>query len=164
MIYKNILGYEFKYDEEAEILFRKSKKNNKWKNCNEIKPHPDGYTRIGLVIDNESKLFSLHRIVYMMFNDFDYHDSLMIDHRDNKNPKNNSISNLKAVTRTQNNQNTKRVGVSKRILKRKKGNIYISWVTSYSLDGKRIQKSFKSRDEALFWRESKINQYYYLGK
>ena len=146
MINKNILGSEFKYDIENDILYRKSKINNKWKNCNEIKPASNGYTRIGLVIDNENKKFYLHRIVYMMFNDFDYHDPLIIDHRDNKNPKNNSISNLKAVTRTQNNQNTKRVGVSKRILKRKKGNIYISWVTSYSLDGKRIQKSFKSRD------------------
>ena len=164
MIYKNILGYEFKYDEEADILFRKSKQSNKWKNCNEIKPNSRGYTQINLTIENEAKMFYLHRIVYMMFNDFDYHDSLMIDHRDNKNPKNNSISNLKAVTRTQNNQNTKRVGVSKRIEKRKNGNFYISWRACYSLDGKQIQKSFKSRDDADFWRKSKINQYYYLGK
>ena len=164
MINKNIFGYEFKYDIENDILYRKSKINNKWKNCNEIKPASNGYTRIGLVIDNENKKFYLHRIVYMMFNDFDYHDPLIIDHRDNKNPKNNSISNLKAVTRTQNCQNTKSIGVSKRIVKRKNGNIDIYWRANYSLNGKLIEKSFKTRDEALFWRKSKINQYYYLGK
>ena len=163
MIYKNIFGYEFKYDIENDILYRKSKINNKWKNCNEIKPASNGYTRIGLVIDNENKKFYLHRIVYMMFNDFDYHDPLEIDHRDKKNPKNNSISNLKAVTRTQNCQNTKSIGVYKRIVKRN-GNIYISWGASYSLNGKKIQKIFKSRDDALIWRKSKIEKYYYLGK
>ena len=163
MIYKNILGTEFKYDIENDILYRKHKQSNKWKNCNEIKPRPDGYTNISLRIENEEKLFLLHRIVYMMFNDFEYHDPLMIDHRDNKNPKNNRISNLKAVTRTQNCQNTKSIGVHKKIVKGKNGNIYIYWIASYSLDGKEIRKVFKNETLAHVWRKMKVEKNYYQG-
>ena len=117
MINKNIFGYEFTYDIETDILYRKCKKSKKWLNCNLLKPDSNGYTRIGLIIDNKKKFFLLHRIVYIMFNDFDYHDPLVIDHRDNKNPKNNSISNLNAVTKQQNSQNSKSIGVYKRINK-----------------------------------------------
>ena len=164
MIYKNIFGYEFQYDTEEDILYRKSKKTKKLFNCFKLVPNKDGYTGIGLTIDKKLKHFKLHRIVYMMFNDFEYHDPLIIDHRDRKNPKNNSIANLKAVTREQNNQNTNSIGVSKQILKNKNGKVFIYWKSSFYLDGKKIQKSFKSRNFAVWWRNIKINQHYYLGK
>jgi len=67
-----------------------------------------GYMRTSLVTDkNETKSFSVHRLVYQSFNDTSISSNIMIDHID-RNRVNNNINNLREVSVTENNNNRNR--------------------------------------------------------
>ena len=101
---KNILGIEFKYEDDK--MYRKFK--TKWSCCSDVKPNNKGYIPIGI----NKKRYLLHRIIYKYFNeDFDITDTSynnFIDHID-IDPTNNKIENLRLATRSQNNRNQKKI-------------------------------------------------------
>ena len=97
---KNILGCDFKYEEDK--LYRKLK--TKWTCCNDNKSDNSGYIRINI----NKKMYLLHRIIYKYFNeDWDINDNPrknQIDHI-NINSLDNRIENLRVVNHSQNNRN-----------------------------------------------------------
>ena len=99
---KNILGADFKYEEDK--MYRFDKRNNKWNCCNDIKVNDNGYIPIGI----NKKKYLLHRIIYKYHNEeWDITDNSKnnsIDHKD-INPLNNKIENLRVVNHSQNKRN-----------------------------------------------------------
>ena len=98
---KNILGYDFKYEDDK--MYRLHKYTNKWNCCNDLKGNKKGYIRIAI----NKKRYYLHRIIYKYFNeewDITYSHSNQIDHID-INPSNNRIENLRIVNNSQNLKN-----------------------------------------------------------
>ena len=97
---KNILGIEFKYEDDK--MYRKFK--TKWSCCSDVKPNNKGYIPIGI----NKKRYLLHRIIYKYFNeDFDITDTSynnFIDHID-IDPTNNKIENLRVVNHSMNQRN-----------------------------------------------------------
>ena len=97
---KNILGCDFKYEDDK--MYRKLK--TKWNCCNDIKTTNNGYIRITI----DKKMYYLHRLIYKYHNeDWDLTDSSsknQIDHI-NINKLDNRIENLRIANRTQNNRN-----------------------------------------------------------
>ena len=102
---KNILGSEFKYEDDK--MYRKLK--TKWNCCNDRKVNTNGYINIYI----NKKLYLLHRVIYKYFNEewdiTDTSNNNLIDHID-INPINNRIENLRVATHSQNirNQNKKK--------------------------------------------------------
>ena len=98
---KNILGSDFKY--ENDKMYRLHKQSKKWNCCNDNKPNK-GYIRI----DINKKLYQLHRVIYKYFNpDWDITDNSnnnFIDHI-NINPLDNRIENLRILNCSQNTRN-----------------------------------------------------------
>jgi hypothetical protein len=99
---KNILGSDFKYEDDK--LYRLHKQSKKWNCCSNNKPGKDGYIQIGI----NKKLYLLHRLIYKYHNeDFDITYSSKkneIDHID-IDPTNNKIENLRVATHSQNQRN-----------------------------------------------------------
>lgn len=104
-----------------------------------------------ILVNVESKLFSVHRIVYSLFNKKNISE-LVIDHVDG-NPFNNSINNLRAISSSLNSRNSAlyssnksgETGISIRDLKEGdhlSGRYFVTWS---SLDGKQKSKSFSIR-------------------
>lgn len=89
-----------------------------------------GYLRFYL----KGKLYSIHRVVYQLFKG-EISEKAVVDHIDG-NRQNNHISNLRAVTQTENMINAQKNG--------HKGQI---GVTQFSIDGKELQH-FKSLQDA----------------
>ena len=130
---KNILGADFKYEEDK--MYRFNMRHKKWNCCNNNKSNSK-YIQIKI----NKKMYQLHRIIYKYFNeDWDITDTLhnnQIDHI-NINPLDNRIENLRVVNQSQNvrNQNkkpncsSKYRGVS--FYKRDK-----KWVAQISINGK----------------------------
>jgi hypothetical protein len=159
MIEKEINSFQFKYDTDEEILYRKTK-TGKWLNCKNLIPHKTtGYLMINCMKDNKNYSYLYHRVVYKMFNeDFDINNrKLKIDHKDRK-KLNNSISNLKQVTTQENNQNTDAYGVCFHKDGRKK-----PWLAHWCENGKLKQKYFFTETEAKNYRDMKVKEFYYLG-
>ena len=159
MIQKEINGFQFKYDTDEEILYKKCRVTGKWFNCKNLIPNQMGYLRIGCRKDNKRYDYLYHRVVFKMFNEsFDFNNrKLKIDHRD-RNPLNNSISNLKQVTDKENAQNTNAYGVCFNKDGRKK-----PWLARWVEDGKRKFKYFSTEPEAKNYRDMKVKEFYYLG-
>jgi hypothetical protein len=44
---RNILGADFKYEDDK--MYRFDKRNNKWKCCNDNKPNSEGYIKLQLI-------------------------------------------------------------------------------------------------------------------
>ena len=131
---KNILGVDFKYEEDK--LYRLNKYTNKWHCCNDIKGNKKGYINIGI----NKKKYLLHRVIYKYHNDdFDITDSSnnnLIDHVD-INPFDNRIENLRVVNKSQNIRNQKK---RKNCSSKYKGvcwhNSANKWQVKISIDGK----------------------------
>ena len=113
---KNILGADFKYEEDK--MYRFDKRNNKWNCCNDNTVSSGGYINISI----NKKFYKLHRLIYKYHNeewDITNSKNNQIDHID-INPLNNKIENLRIVNSSQNNRNqnkrkncsSKYVGVS----------------------------------------------------
>tara|TARA_R110002153_G_C13075115_1_gene473730 strand:+ start:88 stop:561 length:474 start_codon:yes stop_codon:yes gene_type:complete len=101
---KNILGCDFKYEDDKLFRFNKSKKV--WTCCNNLAPRPR-YIRIEI----NKKFYSLHRLIYKYHNDdwdiTDISKNNYIDHI-NINPSDNRIENLRVLTQSQNVRNQKK--------------------------------------------------------
>jgi hypothetical protein len=99
---KNILGSDFKYEDDK--MYRLHKQSKKWNCCSNNKTNKNGYINIGI----NKKLYYLHRLIYKYHNeDFDLTDishNNQIDHI-NINPLDNRIENLRAVNHSINQRN-----------------------------------------------------------
>lgn len=162
IIDKNINGFDFRYDTELEVLYKKSRKTGEYLNCNQVKPNNGGYIRIHGSINRERCSISYHRIIYQMLNnDFDINSKeSIIDHK-NRKRNDNRISNLKLVTKKQNNENKKNVsGIYFREGndKRKK-----NWKAIWVENGKKKSKCFTNKYIAQAYRNMKVDKLYYLG-
>ena len=159
MIQKEINGFQFKYDTDEEILYKKCRVTGKWLNCKNLIPNQMGYLRIGCRKDNKRYDYLYHRVVFKMFNEsFDFNNrKLKIDHRD-RNPLNNSISNLKIVTTQENLQNTDAYGVHFHKKMKTK-----PWGAKWVENGKQKSKYFSTEAEAKKYRDMKVKEFYYLG-
>ena len=151
---KNILGYDFKYEDHK--LYRKLK--TKWKCCNDIKVNKNGYINIGI----NNKLYPLHRIIYKFHNeewDITYSHSNQIDHID-IDPTNNKIENLRRVNNSQNQRNKNKF---KNCSSKFKGVCWnkpsSKWVAYIRIDGKiKHLGSFTNEEEAAEVYKKKYNE------
>jgi len=157
-IEKDINGFKFRY--EDEILYKKCRNTGVWKDCRVLIPNK-GYLVVGCMKDNKRYNYLYHRIVYKIFNEsFDFNNrKLIIDHKD-RNRLNNSISNLKLVTKKQNCQNTNAYGLSFHKSETHKNK---PWEARWCENGKQKSKSFSTEAEAKKYRDMKVKELYYLG-
>ena len=143
---KNILGSEFKYEDDK--MYKLHKQTNKWSCCNDNKPNPR-YIRIRI----NKKLYLLHRLIYKYHNEewdiTDISHNNLIDHI-NINSLDNRIENLRIVTGSQNTRNqnkkencsSKYIGVSWNKQRNK-------WKVSIEINGKKkYLGSFDNEEEA----------------
>jgi hypothetical protein len=96
---KNILGADFKYEEDK--MYRFDKRRNKWNCCNKVS---SGYIQIMI----NKKMYLLHRLIYKYHNeDWDITDISTNNEIDHKNidKTNNKIENLRVVNNSQNQRN-----------------------------------------------------------
>ena len=143
---KNILGIDFKYEDNK--MYRLHKQSKIWQCCNDIKANQKGYIRITI----NNKQYLLHRIIYKYFNEdwnLTYSHSNQIDHID-INPSNNRIENLRIVNNSQNSRNrNKRKNCSsqyKGVSWNKQNNKWIAYIT---IDNKvKYLGSFTNEEEA----------------
>ena len=141
---KNILGCDFKYEDDK--MYRLHKQSKKWKCCNDVKQNSRGYIQINI----NKKLYVLHRLIYKYFNedwDISYSKNNHIDHI-NINPSDNRIENLRILTCSQNTRNQKKrencSSIYKGVYKRGK-----KWEARIKIDGKsKYLGSYKSELEA----------------
>ena len=101
---KNILGADFKYEENK--MYRFNKKYKKWTCCNDNKPNP-----LYIQIEINNKFYQLHRLIYKYHNeDWDITDNSKDNHIDhiNINSLDNRIENLRILTNSQNQRNRKK--------------------------------------------------------
>jgi len=97
-IWKTIPGYEnYQVSNLGRVKSLKFNRGKKEKIMKE-KKSTNGYLNIGLRKDNKSKLFMIHRLVYLVFNDLPikfigHTEKDCILHKDD-NPKNNKLDNL----------------------------------------------------------------------
>tara|TARA_R110000803_G_scaffold4467_1_gene15036 strand:- start:32 stop:511 length:480 start_codon:yes stop_codon:yes gene_type:complete len=149
---KNILGTDFKYEEDK--MYRYNKKHKKWICCNDNKSN----TRY-IQIKINKRMYYLHRIIYKYFNEewdiTDISTNNQIDHI-NINPFDNRIENLRVVNQSQNQRNKNKLkncssiykGVS--LYKRDK-----KWKAQITING-------KSKHLGLFETEEEAHKYYQI--
>ena len=153
---KNILGVDFKYEDDK--LYRLHKQSKKWRCCNDNKPEKLGYIRIKI----NKKLYALHRLIYKYHNeDFDltYSYNNEIDHI-NINSLDNRIENLRLATCSQNTRNqNKRKNCSskyKGVSWDKQNN---KWGAQIRINGKtKHLGSFTNEDEAYLAYKKKYDE------
>ena len=133
---KNILGTDFKYEEDK--MYRYIIRYKKWSCCNDLKPNKNGYIHISI----NKKYYLLHRFIYKYHNDdWDITDTSkknQIDHID-INKSNNKIENLRVLTCSQNTRNRKKmsncsskyIGVYKASKNRWQSTIKINGIKKY---------------------------------
>ena len=146
---KNILGVDFKY--ENDKMYRKLK--TKWNSLNDNKPRPTGYIQINI----NKKYYHLHRLIYKYFNeDWDISDissNNQIDHYD-INKSNNKIENLRVVNHSvnQGNRNKFKNCSSKYI--------GVSWINKNNKWRAQIQIEGKAKYLGLFDNEEEASEAY----
>jgi len=129
-----------------------SKKRKKF-----LKSHPNnyGYIRIILCKDGKPNNFLIHRLIaeHYIANPNNY---LEVDHID-RDRKNNSIDNLRWVTKTMNSQNTglfktNKLGISN-IYQTEKGYRF-----KIIRNGNKHEKNFKTLEDSIKYKEEYLNQ------
>ena len=151
---KNILGCDFKYEDDK--MYRLHKYRKKWNCCSNNKSNTK-YIQIKI----NKKMYYLHRIIYKYHNDdwdiTDISKNNYIDHIDN-NTTNNKIENLRVLTSSQNNRNRKKkencineyIGVEKSDNK---------WRARITINGKKIHLGmFDTELEAHLAYQKKYNE------
>ena len=163
---REMLGNKFRYEDDK--LWKMNKQTKRWRCLNDLKPHKEGYIQVELRIDGKTKLFRLHRLVYLFHNkDWDIHDASpenQIDHQEG-NTSDNRIENLENVTHSQNLQNITHknkkeisgVCFRKRCTKR-------PWEAKWYENGKQKSKWFATKQEALNHRREMMEKYYYCPR
>ena len=143
---KNILGSDFKYEEDK--MYRLHKQSKEWTCCNDIKPNPK-YIKIGI----NKKLYYLHRIIYKYFNpDWDLTNTSknnQIDHI-NINSLDNRIENLRVVSQSRNCRNiNKRTNCSSKYIGVSLTKNHNKWRAQISFDSKtKYLGYFETEEEA----------------
>jgi len=142
--YHNYLIYE-----DGRVF---SKKSNKFRKA---APNSHGYCLVDLCKDGKRKTFKIHRLIALHYipNPNNYE---CVDHKD-RNRQNNSIDNLRWVTKQMNCQNrgvnnNNKLGISN-ICRRKYG-----YEFKIVRNGKRHQKRFKTLEDAIKYKEEYLNQ------
>ena len=153
---KNILGVDFKYEDDK--FYKLHKQTKKWSCCNDLKQRPNGYIQIHF----NNKNYLLHRIIYKYFNDdwdITYSHNNQIDHI-NINKLDNKIENLRIVNYSINNRNrnkqdncsSKYIGVSWYKPNKK-------WRATIRIDGKiKYLGLFDNEEEASEAYQKKYNE------
>ena len=139
-----------KYDinREGQVRSRKCSKERILKaNLNK-----EGYFIVGITYNNGTRKHkSIHRLLAIAFID-NPENKPCVDHMD-RNTSNNSLSNLRWATHSENSRNRTRTGC---VYKTK----WNSWCGQvFNVDGKQIQKRFKTYEEADKWRLDNLVQY-----
>lgn len=147
---KNILGSDFKYEDDK--MYRLHKQTNKWSCCNDNKPDPR-YIRISI----NKKFYQLHRLIYKYFNeDWDITDTSynnLIDHI-NINPLDNKIENLRLVNHSMNQRNkNKRKNCSSKYLG-------VCWNKKYKKWEAQITINYKKKHLGVFDTEEEAYECY----
>ena len=139
---KNVLGYDFKYEDDK--MYRKIK--TKWNCCNDNKSNTK-YIRIRI----NKKLYYLHRIIYKFHNEewdiTDTSSNNQIDHI-NINPIDNRIENLRVVNQSQNNRNkNKKKNCSSKFIGVSLHKQYNKWEAKIRIDGKMKYLGYFTNEE-----------------
>ena len=121
-------------------IWRYNLKHKKW---TKIVSKKKGYWQIGI----NKKNYLNSRIIAHAFLGLDLNSELVVDHI-NHDIHNNSIENLRCITRQQNTFNTNAKGYNKRIRKNKNGTEVEYWEIKLVINGKRITKYVKTVEEA----------------
>jgi hypothetical protein len=131
-----------------------SKKNKKYlKNS----PHNAGYLKVTLYKDGNKETFLIHRLIGLHYIE-NPHNYPCIDHID-RNRKNNSISNLRWVNQSMNEQNK---DVQKNNQLQIKNICYSNRYKKYRfqkrINGKKHEKYFKNLEEAIQYKEEYLQR------
>ena len=110
-----------------------------------------GYLCVGIRSNGSQKIKLVHRLLALAFID-NPENKPCVDHMD-RNKTNNSLSNLRWVTHSENQYNRTRTGC----VSKTKWNTWRAMVIN--VEGKRISKSFKTYEEADKWRIDNLVQY-----
>jgi len=126
-----------------------------------LKPHlwintknpNDKYYHVGLSKNRKQKLFKLHRLLFQHFKPQEWNSELVIDHI-NRNSLDNRLENLRCVSHSVNSQNQ---GIRKTNTSGIKNICYLKtenkWVYKKVINGKEIYKRFKTKEEAIKFKE-----------
>ena len=105
----DVVNERFKVNfETGEIFWNIPHPNNRRVKSGDpvcLVPTGNGYLRVDLTIDGKVRKFLAHRLIYAMYLQVSMDNGLDVDHID-RDKHNNSISNLRIATRSQNLHNT----------------------------------------------------------
>lgn len=112
MMWKNILGYEGKYEVSSSGQVRSMRYNNTSKiKILSQKTNRGGYQQVTLCSNGKTRTFSVHRLVAQAFLP-NYSDDTQVNHID-CDKKNNAVSNLEMCTQQENMNHARRNGLLK---------------------------------------------------
>ena len=127
-----------------------------------LKPntHEKGYYEIHLCKNSKKKIFKLHRLIYEVYYGI-IPDKMQVDHIDN-NRQNNNIENLRLVTQSQNQMNTKtqknNLSTGYKCISKTKWNTYKVRIKK---NNKVVYcKTFKTLEEAILNRNIKLKEFH----
>jgi len=145
----NIDGYEDYYLFDLKKNSVLNVKTNKY-----LKPckNNNGYSYVCLYKNTKRKNFLLHRLIYKSHNPDEMINNKCVDHID-RDINNNSLSNLRACSLSQNSCNRRKIKSVKykniQILKTK-------FNVSINFEKKTYKKSFNNLIDALLWRDENL--------